>query len=441
MIAIGGAIGVGLFLGSQFAISLAGPSVLLSYCIGALIALMLMGCMVEMTLAHPTSGSFGAWAEIYISPLAGFLVRVSYWSGNVFAVGTEVAAIAVYMHFWFAQVQGWVWISGFGLLLILVNLANVALFGTVEYLLSALKVLAILMFIVLGIWMAVDAPTDGGQIKANVSAGLRNYVDYGGFFPKGVSGMWEAVLVALFSYFSIETIAIAAGESREPQRAVKAAFRATLFRLFVFYVVTLALIITIVPWPLTASGKVQSPFITVLLRSHIPHAAGVVNFIILAAALSAINSQLYSSARMLFSLSRSGFAPRALGQITKRGAPLPALLVSSVGIGVAAVANYFFHDKSFFFLVAISVFGPLFTWLMIFVTHLVFRREYRSEARSFQMWGYPYTSFTGAFLMCSMLLTTIFTQAFRPTLIYGVPLLVVLSAVYALQRKRSVSSN
>src|SRR5580700_5943708 len=153
MIAIGGAIGTGLFLGSGFAISLAGPSVLLSYAIGALIALLLMGCLAEMTVAHPTSGSFGAWAEFYIGPLAGFLVRYAYWSCIVFAVGTEVTAIAVYMRYWFAGVPGWVWIVGFSSILIGVNALNVKVFGAVEYAFSSLKVTAIIVFILLGGWL------------------------------------------------------------------------------------------------------------------------------------------------------------------------------------------------------------------------------------------------------------------------------------------------
>src|SRR5664279_1028534 len=153
MIAIGGAIGTGLFLGSSFAIGFAGPSVLLTYAIGAVIALLLMGCLAEMTVAHPTSGSFGAWAEFYIGPLAGFLVRYSYWSCIVFAVGTEVTAIAVYMRYWFAGVPGWLWIVGFSSILISVNVLNVKVFGAVEYSLSALKVTAILVFILLGAWI------------------------------------------------------------------------------------------------------------------------------------------------------------------------------------------------------------------------------------------------------------------------------------------------
>ena len=172
MIAIGGAIGTGLFLGSGSAIRLAGPAVLLSYAIGALIALLLMGCLAEMTTAHPASGSFGAWAEFYVSPLAGFLVRYAYWSSIVLAVGTEVTAIAVYMRYWYPHVPGWIWILGFSVALIAINAVNVKLFGSVEYCFSLLKIAAILAFIALAGWIVCTR------------VGFGNYTSSGGFLPR-----------------------------------------------------------------------------------------------------------------------------------------------------------------------------------------------------------------------------------------------------------------
>jgi AAT family amino acid transporter len=434
MIAIGGAIGTGLFLGSGFAIGFAGPAVLVSYFIGAVITLLLMGCMAEMTVAHPTSGSFGAWAEFYVSPLAGFLVRFAYWAGVVFALGTEITAVTVYMRFWFPAAPGWVWILGFTLLIVLVNAFNVRLFGTVEYGFSALKISAIVAFLFLGAWVVFSASANSGA-----QIGFSNYTAFGGFFPKGVWGMWVAVLVSLFSYFSIEMIAVAAGEAKDPQRAIAHAFRATMLRLVLFYLLTLALVLAMVPWNVMASGATQSPFVTVMTRTHIAGAAGVVNFVILIAALSAMNSQLYITTRMLFSLSRAGFAPRRLGVVTSNGVPIAALLVSTVGIGLAAVLNVRYHERSFLLMLAISMFGPMFTWLMIFVTHLRFRQRHREEKLPFRMWGYPYTSMAGVALMSAALVTTMFTREFRPTLLYGVPFLIVLATVYALRRGRSVA--
>jgi AAT family amino acid transporter len=374
-----------------------------------------------------------------VSPIAGFLVRFSYWAGVALALGTEVTAVAVYMRFWFPTVSGWIWISGFSLVLVVVNAFNVRVFGVVEYGLSALKVFAICSFLVLGTWVVLTAShalaVDPGQTN-----GFSNYTAFGGFFPKGVWGMWVAVLVSLFSYFSIEMIAVAAGEAKDPQRAITLAFRVTMIRLVLFYVLTLALILAMVPWTTTAAGTSQSPFVTVMMRFHISGAAGVVNFVILIAALSAMNSQLYITARMLFSLSRGGFAPRVMGTLTSNGVPIVALLVSTLGIGLAVVLNFYYHERSFLLMLAISMFGPMFTWLMIFLTHLRFRSHHRGETLAFRMWGYPYTTLLGAVLMAAALITTLFTQAFRPTLIYGIPFLILLSLAYAITQKWAAKS-
>ncbi|VWC60928.1 amino acid permease [Burkholderia lata] len=422
MIAIGGAIGTGLFLGSGFAIGFAGPSVLVSYAIGALIALLLMGCLAEMTVAHPTSGSFGAYAEHYVSPLAGFLVRYAYWASIVFAVGTEVTAIAVYMKYWFPAVPGWYWIVGFSAALIGINLVSVKVFGAVEYVFSMLKIAAIVAFIALGAVVVFGAPAGSG-------IGFANYTAHGGFFPKGVWGMWVAVIVSIFSYLSIEMIAVAAGEARDPHQAITRAFRATMVRLVFFYLLTLALMLAIVPW--TAAGSDESPFVKVMAATHVPGAAGVINFVILVAALSAMNSQLYITTRMMFSLSRAGYAPKTLGRLTGRGVPAAALGLSAIGIALATVLNVLYPDTSFVMMMSVSMFGAMFTWLMIFVTHLFFRRHHRGQALAFRMWGFPVTSVLGAVLMFAALVTTYFTREFRMTLFCGVPFMIVLSVVHA----------
>ncbi|NRE34555.1 amino acid permease [Burkholderia pseudomallei] len=421
MIAIGGAIGTGLFLGSGFAIGLAGPGVLVSYAIGALIALLLMGALAEMTVAHPTSGSFGAYAEHYVGPLAGFLVRYAYWSAVVFAVGTEVSAIAVFMKYWYPGVPGWYWVVGFSAVLIAVNMTSVTLYGVVEYVFSMLKIAAIVAFIALGAYFVAAAPVSSG-------IGFANYSAHGGFFPKGFSGVWVAVIVAIFSYMSIETVAIAAGEARDPQRAVSRAFRSTVFRLVLFYLLTLALMLAIVPW--TQAGTDESPFVKVMAATHVPYAAGVINFVVLVAALSAMNSQLYVTTRMMFSLSRSRLAHAMFGRVGANGVPLAALAVSSSGVAVAAVLVALYPQTAFTLLMAIAMFGALFTWLMIFVTHLRFRARYRGPTPVFRMWLHPAGSLTGAALVGAVLVTTAFTREFRMTMMVGVAFIVLLTLAY-----------
>ena len=431
MIAIGGAIGTGLFLGSAFAIGFAGPSVLVSYAIGGAITLLLMGCLAEMTVVHPVPGAFGAYAEHYIGPLAGFLVRYAYWSAIVLAVGTEISAVALYMQYWFPALPGWYWIVGFSSGLIAINAVSVNLFGSVEYVFSMFKIVAIVAFLLLGTYFVLEAPADTG-------VGFANYTAHGGFFPKGLWGTWVAVIVAIFSYLSIEMIAVAAGEARDPQRAITRAFRATMFRLLFFYLLTLALVLAIIPW--TAAGTAGSPFVKVMAATRVPGAAGLINLVILVAALSAMNSQLYITTRMMFSLARAGYAPRRLGELNARGVPLRALLLSSIGIALAAVLNALLPESSFILMISVSMFGALFTWLMIFVTHLFFRRKHPAPT-AFRMWGYPYTSAAGAILMLAVLITTAFTGEFRMTLIYGVPFIAVLTFAYHLwYRRRRVAS-
>jgi L-asparagine transporter-like permease len=428
MIAIGGAIGTGLFLGSKFAIGLAGPSVLLSYAISGLITLLLMGCLAEMTVAHPTSGSFGAYAEHYLHPLAGYLVRWAYWTCIVMGVGTEVTAVANYMRYWFPGTPGWVWIAGFPSVLIAVNARSVRTFGAVEYWLSSIKVGAIAGFVVLGAYVVWGSGTPG--------VGTANLTAHGGFFPHGVWGMWVAVVVSIFSYLSVEMIAVAAGEAERPAEAVRQAFRATFFRLVLFYLLSLFIILALVPW--TTLGEGTSPFVTVMERLRIPYAAGILNAVVVVAALSAMNSMLYITTRMLFSLARGGDAPARFGTVNARGVPLNALALSTSGMGLAAAVYWLNPTRAFTVMMALSMFGALFTWLMIFVTHYAFRRHHDQHGGPplpFRMAAFPASTLLGAGLMGAVLVTTAFTEVFRMTLAFGVPFLALLIASFYVIRR------
>ena len=435
MIAIGGAIGTGLFLGSGFAISFAGPSVLISYAIGAVIALLLIGCLTEMTVAHPTSGSFGAFAEHYVSPWAGFVVRYAYWSANVLAIGMEVTAVALYMQYWFPSSPAWLWIALFSFSLISINALSVHIFGTIEYWFATIKITAIVAFIFLGSWLIYDAP-------AGSSIGFANYLNDGGFMPNGFMGMWIAVIVSIFSYLGIEMIAVAAGEAKDPGQSITRAFRAAMLRLLVFYILTLTLVLAIVPWNM--AGHDKSPFVLAMESVHIPGAAGLINFVILVAALSAMNSQLYISTRMMFSLSRAGFAPSRLGLLNQQGVPVWALALSSTGITIAGVVSVLYPKTSFMLMMATSMFGAMFTWFMVFVSHFMFRRRWIKEGKpqlAFRMWGFPWLTLIGAGLMLSIMATTAMTQEFSMTLATGLPFLALLSALYFLwYRKQKIAS-
>jgi L-asparagine transporter-like permease len=430
MIAIGGAIGTGLFLGSKFAIAFAGPSVILSYAIGGLIALLLMGCLAEMAVTHNTPGSFGAFAEHYIGPLAGFLVRYSYWSCVVLAIGTEVTAVAEYMQYWFKDMPAWIWMVLFSTALILVNGASVRAFGAVEYFFSSVKIFALLGFILLGaalIWGS-----------GNSDFGPQNLRAGGGFFPHGLWGMWIAVVISIFSYLSIEMVAVAAGEAEHPELAVKRAFRATIARLLLFYLGSLAVILMIVPW--NQLSTVGSPFVTMMEVVRVPFAGDILNAVVIVAALSAMNSQLYITSRMMFSLARAGDAPAFLGRLNRSGVPLQALSLSCLGVALATLLFIFFPERAFGLMMALSIFGALFTWAMIFLTHLFFRRHQRrsgAPAPAFRLWFYPATTLSGLGLMMAIMITTWFTEIFHLTLVAGLPFIAFLAICYRLFRMKA----
>ncbi|MES1043666.1 amino acid permease [Heyndrickxia oleronia] len=429
MIAIGGAIGTGLFLGSGLAIGTAGPSVIVSYAIGAFIALLLMGCLAEMTVAHPTSGSFGAYAEKYVNQWSGFTVRYSYWFSLVCAVGTEVTAIAIYMKFWFPTVPGFVWILLFSAILLYVNATSVNLFGAVEYWFSLIKIIAIVGFIILAIYVIVGA-------DATSTIGIANYSVQGGFFPNGIWGMWIGIFISLFSYLSIEMIAVSAGEAKEPEKAVPIALRSAVFRLILFYLLTLSLMLMIIPW--NKAGGDASPFVKVMEILHIPGAAGIMNFVVLIAALSAMNSQLYISTRMMFSLSRAGYAPKSFGKLNKKKVPALALATSAIGIALATIYSIVSPDTALVAMISISSFGAMFAWFMIFITHLFFRKKWNQiggRKLPVRMLGYPYLTILGALLLLAVVLSTWFSPDFKDTLVLGFPWLIIITIIYFIWKK------
>ncbi len=434
MIAMGCAIGTGLFLGSGLAIQAAGPSVLLSYALGAFIVLLLMGCLAEMTVAHPTSGSFGAIAEKYMSPMAGYLVRYSYWIGNVLAVGVEVSAVSVYMNYWFPTVPGIVWILLFAGVLIYVNATSVNTFATFEYWFSFIKICAIVGFILLGAYVLF-----GSSEQPHI--GPENFVNEGGFFPFGLKGMWIAVFISLFSFLGTELIAVTSGEAKDPDAAVPKALKATVFRLSTFYVLTIGIMLMIVPWK--TAGIEVSPFVKVMEILNIPGASGIMNFIILTAAISAMNAQLYASTRMMFSLARGKHAPSFLGKLNKSGVPTKALAVSSTGIFIAAGVHGLLPGSSYAFMMGISMFGAMFTWLMIFISHLFFRGKWeKAGGRKLpvRMIGFPYLTILGAVLLFSLMITSWFTD-FKIMLQFGIPWLLFLAVAYFVSKGRNINHN
>ena len=422
MIGLGCTIGTGLFLGSAIGVRLAGPAVLVSFAAGALVALTVMWALAEMAVEHPAAGSFGLYAEMYLHPWAGFAVRYTYWLCLVMVVGSEVAAGAIYCRFWLPRSPAWLWILGFSVVLVLINVLRIEDFGSIEYWFAMIKVVTILAFLVLGslLLLGVGFP----------AIGARNFRVHGGFAPHGWSGIGLAVVMAIFSYLGLEIVGVTAGEAADPKRAIPRALRRTLGWLALFYLGGLAIVVGIVPWPEIGLG--QSPFVRVFERVGIPAASHIMNFVVLSAALSSALCNLYFTARMLFSLSRGGFAPQGLGKLSKRGMPVAAVLTSSVGLVVALILSEIFKETAFVFLIGVAFFGGPFIWLMTLLTHIAFRRRAARDGRAIVkiaplgIW----TSVAGILALSAVLVSTWWIPDFHVTLLAGPPWLVFLTACY-----------
>lgn len=425
MIAIGGAIGTGLFLGSGFAISLAGPSVIISYAIGGIIALLMMTALSEMAVAQPTAGSFGVYAEEYVNPWAGFAVRYSYWVGLVIGVGTEVTATGIYMQYWFPHIPSVIWIVLFAVILFIVNSTSVGNFGKFEFWFASIKVAAIVAFIITGCILIF------GPFGKDAGFTFENYTNDRGFAPFGISGIMLGSFIAIFSYLSMEMIAVTAGEAKDPEKAIPKALKSAMVRLLLFYIVSIGLMLAMIPW--AKAGTTQSPFVTAFSLIGFPYAAGIMNFVVLTAALSSLNSMMYVTGRMMFSLSRGGYAPKAFGQLTKKGVPLNALIISCAGVLIAVIVNRVLpQDSQFISMMGMSMFGPLFTWMMILITHLYFRPKWKAAGGRelpIKMPLFPYLNWFAIILMGTVVLYSCLTM-FRTTLAMGIPWFILISLVY-----------
>ena len=428
MIALGGAIGTGLFLGSALAVKTAGPAVIVSYGIGALLAWLLTRALAEMAVAHPTAGSFGAYAELYTSPWAGFAVRWSYWLAQALVIGADAAALAIYAGWWFPAVPAWAWVAGFGVLLVGMNARSVTQFGQIEYVFSAVKLVAIACFVVFGLLLLA------GFVPGSPAVGLSNLTAHGGFLPMGWAGVWLAVSFVVFGFVGTEVVAVTAGEAEDPATTVPKALRNTVLRLTLFYVAAIVVLVAIVPWNSqpTGEGVTASPFVLVFQQVGIPAAAHLVNFVVLVAALSAMNCNLYTATRTLFSLARAGQAPRTLGTVSANGVPVGALVATSSGLVAAVLLAAWLPGDAFFHLFGVALFAGLFAWLTSFITHVRFRRAWAREGRALplRLAGGSVWSVLGALTVFAIMLTSWWLPAMHVTLLVGIPWVVLLSVVY-----------
>jgi L-asparagine transporter-like permease len=383
-------------------------------------------------VAHPTAGSFGVYAGMYVSPFAGYAVRMSYWIMQIIATGGHMVACSIYMKYWFPAVPAPVWILAFSAAILYVNGRAVGDFGTFEYWFAMIKVVAIATFAVLG--ASVLFGLAGGE-----GPRLSNYVAHGGFMPRGLSGVWLATCFAFYSFIGVEVVAVASGEAAEPERTIPRAFRRMVLGLSVIYVGMTLILVGVVPW--TELGVSESPFVSVLRTMGIPGAAGLMNAVVLSAALSSANANLYLVTRTLFSLSRSGFMPPAVGAVNARGTPVNALGIAGAGLLLAVVVQRFLPEGAYAWFVGVSLFGALLVWFMIFATHLAFRRSWEragGPGLPYRSWGGAGTSLVGAAAVMAIFVTTWWVPGLRVTVLAAAPWVGLLGLGYWASRGAAV---
>jgi len=430
MLALGGAIGVGLFLGSSITIRLAGPAVIVSYLVAAVIALIVAYAIAEMAVVHPVAGAFGVYAEKYLHPWAGFAVRSTYGFVQIVAIGAEVTAVAIYFGFWFPTVPQWAWVVIASLSLVSINALQVGRFGEFEYWFALIKVSAILVFILIGFAVVTG-------LGPRPALGLSNLTQHGGFLPFGLKGVWLSLVLTLTSYMGLEVIAVTAGEARNPAESVPRAMRTIVFRLIFFYVLAIVAMLAMTPWDRlgTETGILGSPFVRAFSAVGIPYAASIMNLVVITAALSSSNTDLYLTTRMLFSLSRQGYAPQWVGRLSRDGVPHRALALSTGGMMAAILLAIYAPSRAFLMLYGVAVAGMFFVWGVILVSHIRFRKFLEAQAvlqLPMRLAFSPYSDWLGIAALLGIAATTFYIDGLR----YAVPaFLAFLLAVSLVYRK------
>ncbi|MFH8799528.1 amino acid permease [Streptomyces sp. NPDC017936] len=401
MIAIGGVIGAGLFVGSSSGIATAGPGILLSYALVGTLVVLVMRMLGEMSAANPTSGSFSAHADRALGPWAGFSIGWLYWFFWVVVLAVEATAGAAILESWVPAVPQWGWALIVMVVLTATNLVSVGSYGEFEFWFAGIKVVAIGAFIVVG-GLAVFGVLPGADTD---KAGIGNLIDHGGFLPHGAGSILTGVLLVVFSFMGSEIATLAAGESENPQRAVTKSTNSIIWRIAVFYLGSIFVVIALLPWN-DPSIKEKGSYVAALDSLGIAHAGQIMNFIVLTSVLSCLNSGLYTASRMAFSLGERGDAPKAFARTTSRGVPMAAIIASVVFGFVAVFFNYKFPDSVFLFLVNSSGAVALFVWLVICFSQLRMRKIIQAEAPEklvVRMWLYPYLTWATAALIVFVL--------------------------------------
>ncbi|MBG6244143.1 proline-specific permease ProY [Candidatus Symbiopectobacterium sp. 'North America'] len=436
-IALGSAIGTGLFYGSASAIQMAGPSVLLAYIIGGVIAYIIMRALGEMSVNNPQASSFSRYAQDYLGPMAGYITGWTYCFEILIVAITDVTAFGIYMSVWFPDVPHWIWVLSVVLIIGAINLMSVKVFGELEFWFSFFKVATIIIMIVAGIGIIVWGIGNGGQ-----PTGISNLWSHGGFFSNGVMGMVLSLQLVMFAYGGIEIIGITAGEAKDPHKSIPRAINSVPWRILVFYVGTLFVIMSIYPW--NQVGTNGSPFVLTFQHLGIKVAAGILNFVVITASLSAINSDVFGVGRMMLGMAEQGNAPKVFAKVSQRGIPWVTVVVMMAALLVAVYLNYIMPGKVFLVIASLATFATVWVWIMILCSQIAFRRrlsENEVKALAFPLPGGVASSLVGIVFLVFIIGLIGYLEETRVSLYVGVLWIALLLLGYAVKQKRQKLAN
>jgi amino acid transporter, AAT family len=415
LMSLGAAIGVGLFLGSATAIKTAGPGILVGYAIAGLIMFFIMRALGEMAIQKPVAGSFSKYARDYLGPLAGFITGWNYWFLWVVTCMAEITAVGIYMNFWFPSTPRWIWALAALIIMATVNFMAVKAYGELEFWFALIKIVTIVLMIVVGFGMIIFGIGNGG-----IATGIHNLWNHGGLFPHGIKGILMALQMVMFAYLGIEMIGVTAGEVKNPEKNLAKAIDTVFWRILLFYVGALFVIMSIYPWQ--EIGTKGSPFVLTFDKIGIPGAAGIINFVVLTAALSSCNSGIFSTARMLFDLARHGEAPKKFAKVTKSGVPGIAVIASAVVLLLGVLLNYIVPAKVFTWVTSIATFGAIWTWGVILLSQIAYRKSLNNEEvkhLKYRVPLYPLSSYVSLAFLAFVIVVMAFNADTRIALYIG----------------------
>ncbi len=443
LIALGGAIGTGLFLGSAGVLQSAGPSMILGYAIGGFIAFLIMRQLGEMIVEEPVAGSFSHFAHKYWGGFAGFMSGWNYWVLYILVGMSELTAVGKYIQFWWPDFPTWATAAVFFVLINAINLFNVKAFGETEFWFAIIKVVAIIGMILLGVWLLVSG-TGGPQ------ASVSNLWAHGGFFPNGWKGLVMVLAIIMFSFGGLELVGITAAEASEPKKVIPKAINQVIYRILIFYIGALAVLLSLYPWDallqsINSAGDPYSgsPFVKVFSLLGSEYAANILNFVVLTAALSVYNSCVYCNSRMLYGLAEQGDAPRAFAKVDSRGVPLLAIGVSAFITLACVVVNYVIPHQALELLMSLVVAALVINWAMISLAHMKFRKAMVAKGVQpfFRALWYPY----GNWLCLAFVVFILGIMLQIPGIdvsVYAIPVWIVLMGVcYLFKRKSPAKAN